>query len=336
MRGVFIILDGVADLPTSALNNQTPLEAAKTPNLDEIAKKSKLDYCFPVKEGIAPQSHTAVLSLLGYDSSTIPRGPLEAQGAGIKIRKGDLVLRTNFCTIDSIKDGNILDKRAGRIFTKKETKILARAINENVKLPYPFEFHSTVQHRGILIFRGGFSDNITNADPFYGKGVAYQKEEAKIQFSRPMDDEDDSKLSADLVNAFMRKSHEVLNNHPINIARAKKGLFAANFLNCREPGNSPIKLKKIKGPDRPVHMQKDRAKILSALEVVDYVVMLPYMPTEQSYNKLVKKIKPNIIALTRGYEDSYHKRVAKITGARLRYVTKMVGDHSTSRILNRR
>ena len=247
MRGVFIILDGVADLPTSALNNQTPLEAAKTPNLDEIAKKSKLDYCFPVKEGIAPQSHTAVLSLLGYDSSTIPRGPLEAQGAGIKIRKGDLVLRTNFCTIDSIKDGNILDKRAGRIFTKKETKILARAINENVKLPYPFEFHSTVQHRGILIFRGGFSDNITNADPFYGKGVAYQKEEAKIQFSRPMDDEDDSKLSADLVNAFMRKSHEVLNNHPINIARAKKGLFAANFLNCREPGNSPIKLKKIKG-----------------------------------------------------------------------------------------
>ena len=96
------------------------------------------------------------------------------------------------------------------------------------------------------------------------------------------------------------------------------------------------KLKKIKGPDRPVHMQKDRAKILSALEVVDYVVMLPYMPTEQSYNKLVKKIKPNIIALTRGYEDSYHKRVAKITGARLRYVTKMVGDHSTSRILNRR
>ena len=247
MKGIFIILDGVADLPTPLLAQKTPLETAKTPNLNQIARKSSLDYCFTVKDGLAPQSHNSVLSLLGYDPTLIPRGPLEAMGSGISLKKGDLSLRTNFATINNLKDQNILDKRVGRTLTTSEAKTLAKAINKEVKLSYPFEFHSTIQHRGVLVFRGGFSDNLTNADPYYGKGIVIANTNNKLNFSKPLDDEEDSKLSSELLNTFIRKSHEVLDKHPINIQRVKMGLYIANIILCREPGNSPIKLKKQRG-----------------------------------------------------------------------------------------
>ena len=96
MKGIFIILDGVSDLPHQALGQKTPLESAKTPNLDSLARSSKLDYCYPINEKIAPQSSNAMLSLFGYNPKDAPRGALEAGGAGIKLNRGDLVLRTNF------------------------------------------------------------------------------------------------------------------------------------------------------------------------------------------------------------------------------------------------
>ena len=98
---------------------------------------------------------------------------------------------------------------------------------------------------------------------------------------------------------------------------------------------SDQKVRKLKGTNRPVHSQKDRAKILSALEAVDYIVMLPFIESETAYDRLVQKIKPDIIALTKGYNNySNHKRAAKLSGARLKYVTQKVGDHSSSKILN--
>ena len=247
MKGVFVILDGVADEPCEALGGKTPLEAARTPNLDDFARKSKLDYCYPVNELIVPESSSAIVSLLGQDPSNAPRGPLEAMGLGIKINKGDLVLRINFATIDSLDKGNILDSRAGRTLTTKEAEILAKAVNENVKIPYKFELYPGIGHRGVLIFRGGFSDNITNADPFYGEGSAKSSVNPRVVYSKPMDDEDESKHSADMLNMFLRHSHEVLEKHPLNIERRKKGLFAANFILARDAGNEPIKLKKMKG-----------------------------------------------------------------------------------------
>jgi 2,3-bisphosphoglycerate-independent phosphoglycerate mutase len=247
MKGIFIILDGVADLPVQSLGQKTPLEAAKTPNLDTLAKKSKLDYCHTVGEGIAPQSSNAVISLLGQDPSLAPRGSLEAQGAGIELKNGDLSFRTNFATIDNLKDLNILDRRAGRNLTTKEAKILAKAVNEQVKLHYPFEFRSTVNHRGVLVIRGGFSESITNQDPAYGIGVVHTNTKNKIVLSKPTDDEEDSKLSADLINSFMEQSFKVLDKHPINLARARKGLFSANVILSRDAGNHPVKFRKLKG-----------------------------------------------------------------------------------------
>jgi 2,3-bisphosphoglycerate-independent phosphoglycerate mutase len=247
MKGVFVILDGVADEASRVLGGKTPLEAANTPNLDFLAAKSKINYCYTVREGVAPESSSAVVSLLGFDPEFSPRGPLEAQGIGIKIKPGDLVLRTNFATIDSLESGNILDPRAGRTLSTKEAKVLAREVNDKVKLPFKFEFIPTIQHRGVLIFKGGFSDNITNADPNYGNGFVNEKVNNKLVYSKPMDDEDGSKLSADLLNSFLRHSYEILDKHPINLSRSKKGLFSANFVLARDAGNEEVKFKKLKG-----------------------------------------------------------------------------------------
>ncbi|MBI2338716.1 adenylyltransferase/cytidyltransferase family protein [Candidatus Daviesbacteria bacterium] len=98
---------------------------------------------------------------------------------------------------------------------------------------------------------------------------------------------------------------------------------------------SDEKVKKLKGANRPIHTQKERAKVLSALKAVDYVVMLPFMELESSYDELIQKIKPDIIAVTRGQANiAYHKRAAAATQADLKYVTEKVGNHSTSTILN--
>ncbi|MBI2018191.1 adenylyltransferase/cytidyltransferase family protein [Candidatus Daviesbacteria bacterium] len=96
---------------------------------------------------------------------------------------------------------------------------------------------------------------------------------------------------------------------------------------------SDEKIKKLKGVNRPVHNQKERAKILAALKVVDYVVLLPSMETEEEYDALITQLKPDIIAVTKGADDYHHKRASKLVGARLKYVTGIIGDYSTTRIL---
>lgn len=237
MKGILIILDGAADEPCQALAQITPLQAAKTPNLDSIARKAVINHCYTVKEAFVPESDKAIVSLLGYDFVFTSRGALEAKGLGIKLKNGDLALRCNFATIDNLQDKNILDRRAGRTLTTKEAKILAEAINKSVRLPYNFEFCTGIQHRGALVIKGGFSSNITDIETNKGR----------LEFAQAQDEEDDSKLSAELVNSFVRQSHEILNKHPINITRAKKGLFSANIILCRGAGNEPAKFKKLKG-----------------------------------------------------------------------------------------
>lgn len=97
---------------------------------------------------------------------------------------------------------------------------------------------------------------------------------------------------------------------------------------------SDKKVRELKGADRPVYPQQIRAKVLSALQSVDYVVMLPFLKSEAAYDRVVQKIKPDIIAVTTGYERAeHHKRVAKLTGARLKFVTKRINGYSTGKIL---
>ncbi len=237
MKGVFVVLDGGADEPCQILGQITPLQAAKTPNLDLLASNSKIYNCYTVKEGFVPESDNAIVSLLGYDFISENRGALEAKGLGINLKNGDLALRCNFATVDDLEQRNILDRRAGRTLSTEEAAILGKSINEKVKLPFKFEFHNGIQHRGVLVIRGGFSNNISNIEEVKGR----------LEFSKPLDEQEDSKFAADLINSFIRQSHEVLDRHPINIVRARKGLYSANVILCRGAGNEPARFKKLKG-----------------------------------------------------------------------------------------
>src|SRR5512137_569219 len=110
----------MGDLPIKELADQTPLEAAKTPNMDSLAKKGKTGLMYTVKPGVAPESDVAVISLLGYDpfKYSTGRGIIEAVGAGISLEDGDLALRCNFATLGKGKE--ILDRRVARSLTTQE------------------------------------------------------------------------------------------------------------------------------------------------------------------------------------------------------------------------
>lgn len=99
---------------------------------------------------------------------------------------------------------------------------------------------------------------------------------------------------------------------------------------------SDEKVRQLKGSNRPVHNQKERARVLSALKSVDQVILLPEIKDDHAYDEIILKIRPDIIAITKGYSNFvYHQRAAKVAGAKLRSVTQMVGNYSTSRILDR-
>jgi len=240
MKGVLIILDGVGDLPNKQLDDKTPLEAAETPNMDFFANRGEMGYLYPIKPTVIPESDEAIISIFGNELISSTRGQLEARGSGVKLTRGDLAFRVNFATIDSLKKGNILDRRAGRTLTTKEAGILAKSLNK-IEFSKDFVFQSTIQHRGVLVFRGGFSDNVSSNDLTYEKGRVM--EEHKIKNVVPLDDDENSQYSANIVNEFLEKVFETLDKHPINEERRKKGLPPANYLLLRGAGIEIPKLK---------------------------------------------------------------------------------------------
>jgi 2,3-bisphosphoglycerate-independent phosphoglycerate mutase len=240
MKGIFVIVDGMGDLPNKQLGEKSPLEAAQTPNADFLASRGEMGYMYSVKPGFVPESDEAIVSIFGNDLISSTRGQLEARGTNIKLVRGDLAWRVNFATIDSYEEGNILDRRAGRNLQTWEAEALAKSLN-NIKLAVPFVFKATLGHRGVLIFKGGFSDNLSGNDLVYSGGKSLVHD--KISLIKPLDEEENTQYSANVVNDFLEKAFEVLDKHPINEARRKKGLLSANFLLIRGAGVEVPKLK---------------------------------------------------------------------------------------------
>ncbi len=240
MKGILVILDGVGDLPNKQLDNKTPLEGAEMPNLDFLAARSRMGIMDPVKQGFVPESDEAIVSIFGNEQIDSTRGQLEAKGAGLKVTRGDLALRVNFGTIDNYKDGNIIDRRAGRTLTTAEAEKLGQALNR-MEFPVKFVFEPTVQHRAALIFKGGFSDNIMGNDMTYYQGKS--KNSDKIINSKPLDDDENSVYTANVLNEFIEKSYEILDKHPVNEDRRKRGLLPANYLLVRGAGIEIPKLR---------------------------------------------------------------------------------------------
>ncbi len=232
-KALMIIIDGAADRPVQALGGKTPLEVAKTPNLDRVAKEGicgLLDSLAPGKKG---GSDTAIMSILGYNPYEIytGRGPIEVAGVGIKLEKGDVSLRCNYSTID--ENMTILNRTAD--YVREGTDELEKALNEQISLSNPdikFQFRNSADYRCVFHLRGnGLSANITDADPYH--------EGEKILEVKPIDGSREAKKAADLVNEFVNKSYKVLNNHPVNLKRKKEGKPPANVIVPRGSGETP-------------------------------------------------------------------------------------------------
>lgn len=246
---LYIILDGLGDLPVPSLKGNTPLEASFTPFMDRLSKEGKTGLLYPVGEPVAPESDVAVISLLGYEPKKYytGRGPLEAAGFGIEMKDGDLVFRGNFAT--SAPDGKrIVDRRVGRNLTTEEATILAKEITREVKLEgAEFVFKNTVGHRAVLLIRvknTKLSSWITNTDPAYDRegllSVAREDFDHLVEEAHPMAGyENDSSciLASKLTNDFTRKAFEVLKDSEVNKKREKEGQLPANIILVRDAGS---------------------------------------------------------------------------------------------------
>ena len=163
-----IVLDGLGDIATMPQGELTPLEAAKTPNLDKlVADGVAQGRMIPVAPGITPGSGPGHLALFGYDpiEFEVGRGVIETLGLGIELKAGDVAARANFCTLDA--KGIVTDRRAGRIATEvceRLCKILSSKIKK-VGTTQVFIYPGK-EHRFVVIFRGaGLEGPVTDTDP---------------------------------------------------------------------------------------------------------------------------------------------------------------------------
>jgi 2,3-bisphosphoglycerate-independent phosphoglycerate mutase len=250
IRLVYVLLDGVGDLPHPSLNDLTPLDAAYTPNLDALARNGAMGSVISVGKGIAPQSDIAVFNMLGYsfrDGSYVGRGVVESIGCNIDFREGDLALRGNFATVD--ENLKVVDRRAGRVITVEEAKSICKTLSEKIRFSdtgASVKLEPTIAHRVVLRFRHDnmkLSDKITNTDPAYDKveGMGIAKtvtgEDIYVQESQAQEDTEPAKVAAKMLNEFTTQTVQLLKDHPVNRARIASGKKAMNCILARDSGN---------------------------------------------------------------------------------------------------
>jgi len=219
MKKMLIIFDGASDLPIKLFGGKTPLEYANTPNLDFFAKYGVQGYMYTLNENTIPTSDTALMSIFGNNPKECKRGVYEALGAGLELKKGELAFRTNFGTIDNLRNKIVIDRRAGRTLTTKEAKLLAKALNSKINIKKNFILKSTVQHRGVLVIKGNLSEEISDVDisrsNHKNKNHKNNMNTKKFHYSKPLSYNKISTITSEIVNSFVDQSFKILNNHPL-------------------------------------------------------------------------------------------------------------------------
>ena len=245
---VYVLLDGVGDLPHPNLVGKTPLDAASTPNLDRLTKNGTMGQVITVGKGIAPESDIAVFNMLGYKfkhDDYAGRGVVEAIGIGIDFKDGDLALRGNFATLND--DRVIIDRRAGRNIEKQDTEAVSNEIEEKIKFSdenATAMITPTIGHRLVIRIRSNctLSSNISNTDPAYGRvdgmGIARAVTDfLKIEKCLPLDEESHTKLASKLVNELTEQSLDIMKKSKVNERRKENDKKLLNGILLRDAGN---------------------------------------------------------------------------------------------------
>lgn len=226
MKYVLILCDGMADEPIAELGNKTPLEYAKTPNMDKLALKSAIGMAKTIPDGMKPGSDTANLAVLGYNPEKYytGRSPLEALSIGAPMEDSDIAIRCNIVTLsedeDSYEERTIIDHSSGEISTE-DAGVLLDAVKKELENDI-YQFWLGTSYRHCMIWKNGQVTEMTPPHDILGKSIGDYLPEDRM------------------LREMMKKSYDILNHHPINEERAKKGLNKANSLWFWGAGTKPV------------------------------------------------------------------------------------------------
>lgn len=214
MKYLIVLGDGMADEPIEAIGGKTPLEAAEKKEMDRLAKTGEVGLSYMVPEGMSPGSDTANLSVAGYNPKIYysGRSPLEALSIGVDMKPTDVSLRCNVVTLseeeEAYEDKRILDHSSGEISTE-DAAVLIEALKEGLKRE-GYEFYVGTSYRHLLVWANGKVVELTPPHDILTK---------RIGDYLPQDP---------VLREMMKKSYDILANHPINIKRKEQGLNPAN------------------------------------------------------------------------------------------------------------
>ena len=225
MKYITLLCDGMADVPISELNGKTPMEVANKPNMNSLAKYSEIGLARTIPVGMDPGSDVANMSVLGYDPLKYysGRSPLEALSMGIEMSSDDVSFRCNLVTLSDeesrYEDRYMLDNSSNEISTE-EAKVLIEDL-KNILPSSGYELYNGICYRHILIQRNGELVKLTPPHDILNK---------KVQGYMP---------THNVLKDLMIKSYGILNNHPINLERRKKGLRPGNSIWFWGSGRKP-------------------------------------------------------------------------------------------------
>lgn len=224
MKYIVVLGDGMADEPIPELGNKTPLDAAATPVMDALAGAGIIGTVQNVPAGMAPGSDVANLSVLGYDPAAnySGRSPLEALSVGVQMDEDDVIFRSNIVTLtenEPYAQKTILDHSSGEISTE-DADVLMDAIRAKFNSD-TFQFYTGTSYRHILVWKGGRVCQLEPPHDHLGKVIGpYLPQETALR-------------------RMMEESFDILNNHPLNLARAAQGKHKANSLWFWGAGTKP-------------------------------------------------------------------------------------------------
>ena len=224
MKYCIVVPDGMADYPIPRLADRTPLEAARTPNMDRVAADGLVGMVRLVPPKMEPSSDVANLSLLGYDPREYytGRGPLEAASMGIELGPDDIAFRCNLITVDD--EDNIEDYSAGEI-SSKEAALLIDAVGEGLGRS-DITFHAGMSFRNIMVYSGAEEMTPTCFAPHDHMGESFEKYLPKGPGSK-------------LLNEMILASRGILEQHEINKVRIDLGENPGNMIWPWSPGRTP-------------------------------------------------------------------------------------------------
>lgn len=217
MKYIVILGDGMADKPSEKLGGKTPLEVADKPNIDKICKMGQIGMCKTVPNDFKPGSDVANLSVMGYDPYKYytGRSPLEAVSMGVSVSDTDTTFRTNLVTLsdeEKYEDKKMVDYSSGEISTE-EAKELIKAVDDALGTD-EYRFFGGISYRHLLLWHGRVDGEIKMTPPhdISGKIIG------------------DYLPGSEIMLSLMKKSYEILKNHPINLKRIKEGKNPANSI----------------------------------------------------------------------------------------------------------